>query len=330
MNVFTTPAARRAIAGTATVLAAVTGMGILLAGTASADDTASVTGRIWFDRDADGAQDAAEPGYERGGVISLSRGDEFVGYYDTDVNGNYLVTDLAPGEYRVANMDNGVYWSTTDIYQDVSLSAGGLVTADFGMRGGSIRGESWFDADGDGVRDDDEAAPEGAAGAPAHLRGPAGLALDATLEQDGRYLFQDLPNGSNYEVTAPTLAGLAFVSQDSGHSQIDPATGTSAWLEIWQGTDHVVDVGYVATAADPAHGAVTVDPAERSDGDGAAFTMRGPAADTASTSDTETKAASEDLAYTGASPVVALVVGAALLAAGSGLVFFLRRRRALS
>lgn len=91
MKVLTTPAARRAIAGTATVLAAVAGMTIPLAGTASADDTASISGRVWFDRDYDGAQGADEPGYERAGGILLFQGGEQVGAYDADVDGRYVI-----------------------------------------------------------------------------------------------------------------------------------------------------------------------------------------------------------------------------------------------
>lgn len=51
-----------------------------------------------------------------------------------------------------------------------------------------------------------------------------------------------------------------------------------------------------------------------------------PVANTKSTSDTNASA-TKDLAYTGSSPVVALVIGGLLLAGGTGLLLFLRRRR---
>jgi SdrD B-like protein len=281
MNLFSTPAARRAITGTATVLAAVTGLGLALAGTAAASesgDTASISGRIWFDRDYDGVQDDGEPGYQRGGVVLLFRDNEQVGALDTDADGRFVVDGLAPGEYRVANMDNGVYYSTTAIYQDFRLSPGDAVTADFGIRGGSIQGEAWFDANGNHGRDDGEGAPDGAAGAGVHMIGPAGLELDTTLAEDGHYVFQDLPNGSNYQIVAPNLPGVEFLTM-TNDSQINPTTGMSEPMSIWQGTDLFVQMGYAAAAADQADlglGAMTASPDKKTYTVGETFTLTIP------------------------------------------------------
>ena len=248
MNISTT--ARRAIAGAATVLAAV-GLVVTVAGpAAAAAGTASIVGHIWFDRDYDGVQSKDEPGYQRsGGAIVLYQDGQEVGYYDTDADGAYRIYGLAPGQYRIGNVDGGAYYSTTPIYQDVELAADDAIGVDFGIRGGVVAGAAWLDRNGDGIRDAGENTPDSAVeGAPVHLQGPAGLELDTTLDANGLYAFQDLSNGRNYEITAPTLPGLTFTSWDSGDSDIDPKTGRSVWMEIWQGTDHIVDMGYVAVS----------------------------------------------------------------------------------
>jgi SdrD B-like protein len=237
--------ARRAIAGAATILAAI-GIAATATGTAAAADTASVSGTVWFDRDYDGRQSADEPGYRSFGSIVLQKDGAVVGYYDTDADGHYAVDGLAPGRYRVANLEGGTYAETTPSFVDVDLADGTAATADFGIKGGSVAGDAWLDANGNHARDEGEGAPDGAAGAGVHLIGPAGLELDTTLDEDGHYVFHDLPNGGNYQIVAPALPGMEFLTM-TNDSQIDPTTGMSDVMSIWRGTPHVVAIGY-ATA----------------------------------------------------------------------------------
>ena len=56
---------------------------------------------VWLDSNENGIQDTDEPGIA-GAVITLTSCDDiFIGEYQTDANGNYQISDIAPGTYKI-------------------------------------------------------------------------------------------------------------------------------------------------------------------------------------------------------------------------------------
>jgi large repetitive protein len=185
--------------------------------------TTSLGDRVWWDLDSDGVQDPGEPGL--GGVevtVTFAGADDTFGTGDddifvrvTDSDGNYLVSGLADGDYRV-EVTGGIASGFVNTYDEddgiVSPDAVTLVsgltgaahlTADFGYVGsGSIGDRLWFDVDGDGV---DDAGEPALAGVTVNLTwfGPDGTAgggddivLSTTTDAGGLYLFDGLPAGT--------------------------------------------------------------------------------------------------------------------------------------
>lgn len=226
MNIRTTAATRRAIAGAATVLAA---GGMLLATTAPAmaeDGTATVTGRVWFDRDADTTQDADEPGHGSEDVVWAWRNGAVVAHATTDADGRYQITGLAPGDYRITQMDSRSYAETTPTTVQLALSTNDEKEVNFGIRGGTIEATTWLDQQGDGTYGEDDgfwqidpAVTLAAANLPDRTAAP---------DAEGRVVFRDLPNHSGYQLVAPDLRESGYSFTTPGYSSvIDPGTGRS-------------------------------------------------------------------------------------------------------
>ena len=62
---------------------------------------ASIGDFVWEDLDADGIQDAGEPGIENVTVELKDTDGNVLATTTTDAAGNYLFADLDPGEYKV-------------------------------------------------------------------------------------------------------------------------------------------------------------------------------------------------------------------------------------
>jgi len=197
----------------------------------------SLGDRVFFDRDADGVQDAGEPGIP-GAAIEvvwlgpngvIGGGDDLVFNATTGVNGGWLVINLPPGSYRVtATPPAGQGWALTDSLDNAALSATNPVTVsttsgvdradvDFGYRGtGSIGNRLYLDADGDGIQDANGLEP-GLPGVTVTLRSDGNADGDFTDPDDGlfttvtdgagAYTFAFLPLGA-YQVSVAGGAGL--------------------------------------------------------------------------------------------------------------------------
>ncbi|MEZ5189797.1 MAG: SdrD B-like domain-containing protein [Schumannella sp.] len=195
--------------------------------------TGSIGDLVWYDQDADGAQDAGEPGIAGRDVRVVwfgFDGDEATTAdnvtYDvaTSASGVYSVTRLPAGSYRVSvsGMPAG-YGVTGD--PDGTLDGVSLTTLtagqnrtdqDFGYAGtGSIGDLVWLDRDEDGVYEPAGTPPEqGIAGATVVLdwHGVSGTTSDpvvgsftTTTDGSGGYLFQNLVPG---EYTVRVTGGL--------------------------------------------------------------------------------------------------------------------------
>jgi hypothetical protein len=255
---------------TAVVITTLATGGTLLAATGLAygqpAGTGVIEGRIWFDRNANQTQDGSEPGLRKDNVVSLSRDGQPVATVSTDDQGRYHIDGLDPGTYHVTNEDHGRYANTTPIEAEVAV-ADGVVTVNFGIRGGSIVGTAWRDLNFDGVRQPDEPAMPG--NPPTcclpltQLVGPPGFFRESPNDDQGNYRFEDLPSGIGYQVVTPSwkFAGGWSWTRPGQDSMVDFTTGRSAPMDIAQGNgNYVVDVGYFQPRGDGAAGNLRSEP----------------------------------------------------------------------
>ena len=230
-----------------------------------ASDSVTVAGgslgdTAFFDIDGDGAQDARDPGLEgievtvtdAGPNGSLGDGDDVVlPSVLTDAAGNWVVTGLGPGPYRVsidsATLPPGVTEPTADPdgvgstgQADLTLAAGEARTdVDFGYTGaGSVGDTVFLDYDRDGVPDPDEGLSAIAvqllwSGFDATFGTGDDVSYAATTDLEGTWLVQRVPAGPvRVTVDTSTLpAGLvAWVDADGGNdstSEVDLPAGAS-------------------------------------------------------------------------------------------------------
>lgn len=197
---------------------------------------------VFNDVDRDGVDDGAadEPRLEGVSVVVIwfgqdaNRGggdDVVIGTFVTDVNGNYLATNLPDGRFSVA-VTGGVpagFDVTVDPQGTVDPDGASTVTVtggssnidqDFGYATpidalGSIGDDVWLDLDGDGVQDDGE---PGIAGVTVTLTelGPDGTTRSTTTDEAGHYLFENLPAGEFIVTVSNLPAGLTPTADPDG------------------------------------------------------------------------------------------------------------------
>ncbi len=137
---------------------------------------------VWVDENADGIQDAGEPGIAGVTVTATNPADGTVLTTTTDANGGYIFTDLAPGKYDVVvnevTLPSGMVQTTNPVNpgadfgnqtNNYSITIGPgeeNMTGDFGYiwedpdgnTGTAAIGDRvWLDANSDGVQDPGEA-----------------------------------------------------------------------------------------------------------------------------------------------------------------------------
>jgi fimbrial isopeptide formation D2 family protein/uncharacterized repeat protein (TIGR01451 family) len=222
----------------------------------------SIGDSVWFDRNGDGEFGSDE--YGIGGVtvtiiwagpdLVLGTADDESCVLTTGAPGDYLETQLPPGEYAVlvdpATLPAGMVPTndedgTLDDQTIVVLGDGEVHrTTDFGYRGaGEIGDLVWFDVDGDAVDDPDEPGIPGqtvqldAAG----TDGVLGTGDDQTYltssAADGEFLFANLPPGEYVVSVTGAIASAAANTwdEDGGlDSRVDLVLGDE---EIHRTTD---------------------------------------------------------------------------------------------
>ena len=208
---------------------------------------------VWLDLDGDGIYGPGEPGLS-GVTITLTFPDGTDVTSVTNNDGEYLFIGLPAGDYT-ATVGNGPFGSTLTTPEsfDISLGAGeDYLLADFGFEPspekGIIGDFVWLDLNNDGLHSPGE---PGIPGVAVTLTLPGGAAtIGTTTNNDGEYLFTDLPPG-DYVVTVgdgpvgSTLttpesydvaldAGEAFLDADFGFAP-SPELGTIGdfvWLDL--------------------------------------------------------------------------------------------------
>jgi len=112
---------------------------------------------------------------------------------------------------------------------------------------GKIGDYVWFDADGDGVQDDDEAGVGNVT--VTLLDGDGNEVATTATDSDGRYLFDDLEAGDYQVVFDLPAGGYAFTAADAGDdaadSDVTDASGTVA-VTLGEGEENLtIDAGIV-------------------------------------------------------------------------------------
>ena len=214
--------------------------------------------RVWIDANSDGVQDANEAGLAGVGVILAYDGDgdgvldEVYATTETDAFGNYIFDELPAGSYNVIIAGDGDpalaqddpvpaavsptgYTNTGDPEGNLNdqtdtpivLGPGDVyLNADFGYNldaGGSTIGDTiYFDADANGSQGGGE---PGIPGVTVALLDGSGNVLATTItDEDGKYSFPGLPNGSYQVVVTDTnnvLGELVASGNPPGDGLID-------------------------------------------------------------------------------------------------------------
>jgi len=240
-------------------------------------EPASLGDFVWQDTDADGIQDAGEPGIGGVTVNLLDGGGAFLQSTTTAPDGSYSFTNLAPGDYIVefvgpagfapSPQDQGGD-DTIDSDANPGTGQSGIVnlesgeddpTIDAGYYESAFIGDFvWQDTDGDGIQD---AGEPGIPGVTVNLYADANqdgipdgapIATDVT-DANGEYGFPVAPGSYVVEFVAP--AGFDSTPQDQGgndalDSDADPNAGLTGTITVNSGeTDLTNDAGYYEPAS---------------------------------------------------------------------------------
>lgn len=207
--------------------------------------------RVWSDIDADGIQDADEPGRSGIPVRLYDAGGRLVAQTETDPQGRYSFKNVPAGDYRVEiDVPDDAVVSPPKSGGDPTLdsdsdpagsspvfgfaptspgdpqSPGVLsdLTIDFGLvPAAGIGDRVWVDADGNGVQDEGE---NGKSGVTVTLVDADGRTRTTTTGEDGQYFFPDLVAGTyRIRFTAPegfTFTDIGVGTDDAVDSNADP------------------------------------------------------------------------------------------------------------
>jgi uncharacterized repeat protein (TIGR01451 family) len=218
---------------------------------------ASAGDRVWYDVDADGVQDAGEPGIPGATVTvtwfgpdgNLGGGDDQTFNATTGGNGIWTIGSLPTGNFGVTSSNpNGLTTQVSGPTGFTLVAGQNRTDVDLGYRGiGALGDFIWNDQDGDGVQD------AGEPGLPSigvtltwlGFNGVAGggddVVLTTTTNLGGNFGFANLPSGNfSVDVNNASLPGnLALTT---------PTDPRSVSLPIG-GTNLDVDFGYRGTAS---------------------------------------------------------------------------------
>jgi len=230
---------------------------------------ASLGDFVWNDLNADGIQDAGEPGIQNVTVHLLDSGGATIATTTTDASGLYHFTNLTPGTYSVGFVKPGGYTFSlpiqgSDITKDsnadtttgitttsFTLASGdNNITIDAGMYQSASLGDFvWNDLNADGIQD---AGEPGIQNVTVHLTGTDNLGnpvtATATTDLNGLYYFTGLMPGI-YQVEFVPPSGYTFSSQDQGandsvDSDANTSTGATGSYTLVSGENNTtVDAG---------------------------------------------------------------------------------------
>ena len=194
--------------------------------------TASYGDRVWLDKNANGVQDAGEVGLAGVTVKLLNAAGTVVATTTTDTSGNYLFSNLTPGDYAAQVVaPSGYFVSAKDqggndgLDSDIDPTTGKTILTtltagetdlswDAGLyQKASIGDKVWGDCNNNGIQD---GAEFGVVGVTVKLLDASGAVVATTLtDANGNYVFKDLMPGT-YSVQVVAPAGYSFTTSNVG------------------------------------------------------------------------------------------------------------------
>lgn len=205
---------------------------------------------VWEDLNADGIQDAGEPGIEGVGVILNDCQGVALDTVYTDHNGYYLFNNLKPGNYMISFIMPADYILTdknigtdskdSDIEDngysvcEVLESSEKNYTYDIGLyRNARIGDEVWLDKNANGVR---EVGEPGVENVTVELRKCNGTLMSTgSTDSDGKYIFEDLrPDSYKLKFILPDDYHFtkADIGDDDTDSDADPVYGLTVCEDL--------------------------------------------------------------------------------------------------
>jgi len=160
----------------------------------------SVSGMSFSDIDGNGAKDGADSALANWN-IQLSRDGSIINATTTGADGSYAFRNLPPGKYTVSEVvPDGWTQTLPQGPYSIDLLDADVTGKDFGNKGNlSITGKKFYDANGNGLQDEDE---PGLPGQEVKLVEGGKEIASTTTGQDGSYTFSNLVPGT-YEVDDP-------------------------------------------------------------------------------------------------------------------------------
>ena len=229
---------------------------------------ASIGDKVWNDVNENGIQDNGELGIENVTVKLYTCDDTFVAETTTNANGNYVFTNVAPGDYYVKFVLPAGYNFTAAnqggndlLDSDANISTGKTdcttldpnendLTFDAGLviQKASIGDKVWNDANGNGIQDNGELGFENVT--VKLYTCDDQFVAETTTNANGVYGFANL-NPGDYYVKFILPNGYTFTSKDSGtndalDSDADLTTGKTDCTTLTPGENDVTfDAGLV-------------------------------------------------------------------------------------
>jgi len=223
---------------------------------------------VWIDSNMNGVQDLGEVGEEGVEVNLYNENDELIASAFTDNEGHYLFNEIVEGNYYLEFVieDNIVFTEKekgTDTNLDSNVDENGR-TEIFTLAPRQVRrdfdagvvfpinlisGETWLDANNDGVKDSGDDVLSGVT--VWLLDATATFVLDEVIsDENGKYGFYDVDDGA-YVLQFVPMSGRAFTGQDFGSDDtIDSdcdASGYTGKIILSGGTTMMTNVsaGYI-------------------------------------------------------------------------------------
>jgi LPXTG-motif cell wall-anchored protein len=214
---------------------------------AQRDGMINISGLFYVDRNGDNAYDAGDGIRAWGPGVRITNQDTKQSFTaPVGADGRYEVHNLPKGPtYVVENLDI-INYPTTKLGFNTTET---VTNGDFPLRGFTVRGLSFVDANGDGVKQADEKATTGSVKVSGTAQDGSKVDAEATPAAGGEYVI-DMPIG-DFTLTSPNLTGEGLaLAKPKAATDIDWVSGTRELTQNVDNRTQRLDLRYFAAKAD--------------------------------------------------------------------------------